>query len=307
MNQRYFGRVSAFLDRHRSTLGWLALASLTGWLPLAAVGMLWWEFKDEVYPAQRVYKAPPAHKITKLLRGDGPPLIFSHRGDHIFASENSFESFERSIYRGYDGIELDVLMTSDGVPVVSHDFTLGGERSLFVPEATAAQVRAFADGLADEQGTRFQTLDDTLARFGGRTILLVEIKAKKETSYGAEEPVCKLIKEHGAADSVILTTLKYHVIETLDETDACDGIARMYEVSGSGGDPKAGYDEPVLGYRHDFLAERKSRAPESVRAFSVYTPNRAYFIGRAIENGARLIQTDRPGRAMRIRHEMSVW
>lgn len=283
------------------------MASLTGWLPLIAVGVLWWEFKDEIYPAEAVYEAPPERKLSKLLRGEGPPLVISHRGDHIFASENSFESFARSIYRGYDGIEIDVIMTSDGVPVVSHDFTLGEDGSLFVPEATAAEVRAYADDLPEGQGTRFQTLDDTLERFGGRTVLVVEIKAKEDTSYGAEAPICELIKAHEAADTVILTTLKYHVIETLSQTPACDGIARMYEVSGGGGDPRPGYIEPVLGYRHDFLGERKSRAPESVRAFSVYTPNRAYFIGRAIENGAQLIQTDRPGRAMRIRHEMVDW
>jgi glycerophosphoryl diester phosphodiesterase len=308
MIRRLFERTRAFISKHRRTLGWLALVLVTGWLPLVAVGVAWWEFKDEIYPAPRIYEAAPADKLAKFVEGEGPPLVFSHRGDHLFAGQNSFESFERSIFRGYDGIELDVIMSGDEVPVVAHNFSLSYEdQSLYVPEATADDIRSLADSLPDEQGTRFRTLDETLERFANKTLFIIELKAEQDESFGVEAPVCELIHEHGAAGTVILSSLKYHVLETLEQTPACEGIARMYEVSGSGGDPPEGYDRPVLGMRHDFLAERKARAPESVRAFSVYTPNRAYFIGRAIEDGALLIQTDRPGRAMRIRDEMVDW
>jgi glycerophosphoryl diester phosphodiesterase len=297
-----------FVSTHRRTLGWLAVLLVTGWLPLLAAGVVWWEFKDEIYPAVRIYEAPPADKLDRLLAGQGPPLVFSHRGDHLFSGQNSFESFQRSIERGYDGIELDVTMAADDVPVIAHSFTLrDDDTSLFVPEATSTEIRALADGLPAEQGARFRTLDETLERFANKTLLIVEFKAKKETSFGAEAPVCELVKKHDATQTVILSSLKYHVLETLENTPACEGISRMYEVSGTGGDPPDSYNLALLGMRHDLLAERKGRAPKSVRAFSVYTTNRAHFISRAIEDGALLVQTDRPGRAMRIRDEMVDW
>ena len=50
----------------------------------------------------------------------------AHRGFHDNRSEcpeNSLPAFERAIQMGY-GIELDVQLTKDGVPVVFHDWDL---------------------------------------------------------------------------------------------------------------------------------------------------------------------------------------
>ena len=53
-------------------------------------------------------------------------VLYAHRGLHdnnSDAPENSMAAFRKAVDAGY-GIELDVQLTKDGVPVVFHDFTL---------------------------------------------------------------------------------------------------------------------------------------------------------------------------------------
>jgi glycerophosphoryl diester phosphodiesterase len=52
------------------------------------------------------------------------PLIIGHRGSSAAAPENTLAAFGRAFDDGADGIELDVRLASDGVPVVIHDATL---------------------------------------------------------------------------------------------------------------------------------------------------------------------------------------
>lgn len=52
------------------------------------------------------------------------PLIIGHRGASKVAPENTLAAFERALADGADGIEFDVRLAHDGVPVVIHDATL---------------------------------------------------------------------------------------------------------------------------------------------------------------------------------------
>ena len=52
------------------------------------------------------------------------PLIIGHRGASSVAPENTLAAFERALQDGADGIEFDVRLARDGVPVVIHDATL---------------------------------------------------------------------------------------------------------------------------------------------------------------------------------------
>ena len=52
------------------------------------------------------------------------PLIIGHRGASAIAPENTLAAFKRAIQDGADGIEFDVRLSQDGVPVVIHDATL---------------------------------------------------------------------------------------------------------------------------------------------------------------------------------------
>jgi glycerophosphoryl diester phosphodiesterase len=52
------------------------------------------------------------------------PLIIAHRGSSAIAPENTMAAFKQAIKDGADGIEFDVRLAHDGVPVVIHDATL---------------------------------------------------------------------------------------------------------------------------------------------------------------------------------------
>ena len=56
---------------------------------------------------------------------DSHLLIIGHRGASAYAPENTHAAFQMAFDEAADGIELDVRLSRDGVPVVIHDASLG--------------------------------------------------------------------------------------------------------------------------------------------------------------------------------------
>jgi len=53
------------------------------------------------------------------------PILFAHRGGRGDAPENTLTAFSLSISKGITGIESDVWLSSDGIPILSHDDKVG--------------------------------------------------------------------------------------------------------------------------------------------------------------------------------------
>ncbi|WP_339250476.1 glycerophosphodiester phosphodiesterase family protein [Sporosarcina sp. FSL W8-0480] len=49
------------------------------------------------------------------------PLVYAHRGASGHCFENTMSAFKEALRQGADGLELDVQLTADGIPVVIHD------------------------------------------------------------------------------------------------------------------------------------------------------------------------------------------
>src|SRR5687767_7189415 len=62
--------------------------------------------------------ASPSHPIP------ASPFIVAHRGDSSHAPENTMAAFRRAVEAGAEGVEFDVRLCKDAVPVVIHDATL---------------------------------------------------------------------------------------------------------------------------------------------------------------------------------------
>lgn len=65
------------------------------------------------------------------------PIVISHRGNGFREIENTLSAFAAAVEAGVSGVELDVRLTGDGVPVVLHDphtSILGGQRQLVARE-----------------------------------------------------------------------------------------------------------------------------------------------------------------------------
>ena len=110
---------------------------------------------------------------------------YAHRGLHDLSAgipENSMKAFRLAVEKGY-GIELDVQLSADGVPVVFHDNTLtrmcGVDRR--VRDLTLAELKKLSlggQGIPDT-GERIPTFQEFLEMVDGRVPLIVEIKMEK--------------------------------------------------------------------------------------------------------------------------------
>ena len=57
-------------------------------------------------------------------RGKQMTEIFAHRGASGYAPENTMDAFKLAVKQGAEGIELDIQLSKDGIPVVIHDETI---------------------------------------------------------------------------------------------------------------------------------------------------------------------------------------
>ena len=48
-------------------------------------------------------------------------IAFAHRGARAYVRENTLEAFQLALRLGATGLESDVWITKDGVPVLDHD------------------------------------------------------------------------------------------------------------------------------------------------------------------------------------------
>lgn len=117
------------------------------------------------------------------------PWLHAHRGASADAPENTLAAFRLGLEQGADGIELDVHLSADRVPVVIHDPTLdrttdrtGAVRELPVTEITTANAgarwpRPSSDALSwTPSEVRVPTLADILAWLPVDRGVVVDIK-----------------------------------------------------------------------------------------------------------------------------------
>ncbi len=152
-------------------------------------------------------------------------VLYAHRGlfdPKANIPENSLAAFRRAVDAGY-GIELDVQLTADGVPVVFHDGTLArmvrgkcGEEEGSVAErpkegASSADVletpevsgRVLDYTLKELQRFHLQDSEEKIPTFAevlnlvdGRVPLIVELKAET-LDFSLCEKVDALLREYG--------------------------------------------------------------------------------------------------------------
>lgn len=102
------------------------------------------------------------------------PLIFGHRGASQRAPENTLPAFRAALEAGADGVELDVHLSADGVPVVIHDDRVDAttDGSGAVASLSLAQLRALDAG----GGARIPALEQVLREVGPYLWINVEVK-----------------------------------------------------------------------------------------------------------------------------------
>jgi glycerophosphoryl diester phosphodiesterase len=139
------------------------------------------------------------------------PIIFAHRGASKYAPENTMAAFETAFRMGAPAIELDTMLTRDGVPVVIHDRTLerttngsGRVDERYIDELLQLDAGSHFSG--EFKGERIPELKDVFIRFKSRLLINVELK-----NYHApldDLPVCvaEMVREMDILDSIIFSS-----------------------------------------------------------------------------------------------------
>jgi len=147
------------------------------------------------------------------------PLVYGHRGCRR-APENTIASFDLALQIGADGLEMDVRLSRDGVPVVHHDVDLdrctdghGALEALTAAELARLDAghRFSAQGhpVFRGRGVTIPTLDEVLRRYPG-VPLIVEIKVYREA---AARAVVRMVRAAGAEGHVCLAAFDHATVE----------------------------------------------------------------------------------------------
>jgi glycerophosphoryl diester phosphodiesterase len=147
--------------------------------------------------------------------------VQAHRGARDSFPENTLPAFEASWNMGVNLIELDIQITSDGIPVIYHDFALNPDlccyrdgscitkaplvRSLTLAEVKNIDCGSKSDPRFKEQalfpGTQIPTLEElidaiTSASTAANTLLNIELKRDPRNpslSFSADDIVTKVL------------------------------------------------------------------------------------------------------------------
>ncbi len=157
---------------------------------------------------------------------------YAHRGASHYAPENTFQAFYEGLRLGADGIETDIQLSRDGVPVLFHDDTLSRVCGVDakVSDLTLAELKNLL--VAGPEGSssdlpdldmpprpytlgpdRICTLAEFLQHFGFRKLTFaLEIKMDHPR---LDEQVLALIQAYDVLDKVIVTSFNPAILSRI--------------------------------------------------------------------------------------------
>ncbi len=255
------------------------------------------------------------------------PLIIAHRGASALAPENTFAAFQKAIDAGADGIEFDVRLAKDGVPVVFHDSTLKrlakikNRMSNFnAEELSRIDVgswfnRAFPRKAADKFS--LQTIPTLVNLFeflrDYKGLIYVELKGSDSVISALAGSVCDLVRQTNLLPQIIIKSFKLEGIKISKQILPEVRTAALFE-------PKIltilrkkklileeaqkyNADEISIHYS---LATKKfiSRTKEKNLPATIWTANNPAWVKRAISLGINAIITNNPSHLLARRDEV---
>lgn len=234
-----------------------------------------------------------------------PVWAVAHRGASRDRPENTLAAFDEALRQGCDGIELDLRLSSDGIPVVYHDDDLArlGRPERRVEDVAAAELRELDAGLpfdARWAGERVPTLQQVLERYAARTRLLLELKSARDERHDRAlvRATIARIRETSAEESVFVLSFHDGILE-----ETARLAPRVPRVLNARPGPRldaglrarlpalAALSVDVRGLRPAFGRE----VNEAGCALWAWTCNTARAVERALQAGASAVISDRPG------------
>lgn len=217
------------------------------------------------------------------------PLIIGHRGASAVALENTIDAFEAAIAAGADGIEFDVRLSSDGVPVIIHDDTLSRTHGVRrrVVDLSAAELSSIG----------VPSLRELFELMAGNNLLLcLEIKSREPK---LPELCCRMVREFGFAERVIVECFDLALLKDVDLKRAALFDSRMYTEQ-SIIDRSLAVGATVLALHHRLV---KPKLVETAKAVGltvvVWTVDDPVWVARARTMGIQALITNDPARMLK--------
>ena len=148
-------------------------------------------------------------------------LIIGHRGASAVAPENTIAAFQAAIDAGADGIEFDVRLTGDGVPVVIHDETL----------YRTAGVRGRVADMSFDQVNQYDvpSVEQLFDLFKSNELILhLELKEKQVQLI---EQCCRLVESYGLKDRTVFSCFEHSALQTIKNIDSTLKTAALFHSS----------------------------------------------------------------------------
>lgn len=245
------------------------------------------------------------------------PLIIGHRGAGARAPENTFASFDLAFARNADGIEFDVRLARDGVPVVIHDASLlrTARTDGVVESFDSTRLSQFYAGawfnernpgraVEGFERERIPLLSAAFERYGARH-LYVEMKCEETARRAAlARAVVSLVREHKLGARLVVKSFEHDAIAEVKKLAPEIRTAALFDRSWQRPFVPAatilaraeacGADEISL---HRSLLRRATVERARARGFEVvvWTVNSPFWLRRAAALGLRAVITDEPG------------
>lgn len=152
--------------------------------------------------------------------------VISHRGANQVTPQNTIEAFKKAIFFKADGFETDVHLTSDGVPVICHNYTIDktsngkGE----IASNTLEYLKRFDFGSYfhhSYKGTEIPTLEEflTLSEKANLKVLNIEIKSPKSKDYVIADKIIEAVKAHGLFDKLLISSFDPDLLVYIKDYD----------------------------------------------------------------------------------------
>ena len=253
------------------------------------------------------------------------PLIIGHRGASALAPENTLAAFARAFDDGADGIELDVRLARDGVPVVIHDPSLShtGRLKARVARSTSESLRQTDVGTSFNQRhphlARVQYMKQTVPALEDvfklmasspqqNTVCYVEMKTVRDqkSNLSLAAAVVEIIQRHNFHHRVIAISFNLRAVAAVRNLDQSIRTGALF-----GPRQRAtksvrklianaldhGADEILL---HHLIAKHRvlKLALEANLKPVVWTVDDRTWVARAREDGIHALMTNNPGKML---------
>ncbi len=222
--------------------------------------------------------------------------LYAHRGASAHAPENTIPSFKKALEMGARGIELDVQLSADGIPVVIHDFFLnktteasGMVRSLEWKEISKLDAGSWFGN--DFRGTGIPALEDVLALIPRDVCLNIEVKSISLFQEPTTRIVLDMLEQEGGRD-ILISSFNHNCLKEVRERDpemkigiltGSDMIDFTSYVKSTGLNPYSLH--PEASYLTKEYVDKAHAEGWKVMCYTVNSPDAAELVGRCGVDG----------------------